>query len=167
MRILLLLLAALALPVLADESPVLRPSARLLFKQPELLRPGSCVAYKEGGSGWIVTEPVFYLKGTVLSAEVRGRRAQTCPNVPGKNRQQYSRDEYNRFAKAYPCLDEGVPEQELQIGLVRLRVTDWETPHARQAANAGRLYRGMFIDKPLKKDMEIELEADLLEACRD
>ena len=53
----------------------------------------------------------------------------------------------------------------MQIGMVRLRVTDWETPYAKLAANAGRLYRGMFIDKVLKKDMEIELEADLLQAC--
>jgi len=164
MRILFLCLAVLALPALADE-PVLRPSARLLFKQPEMLQPGACVAYKEGGSGWIMTEPVFYLHGQVLAAEIRSRRLQTCPLVPGKNLQQYTREEFNRHAQAFPCLEPGVPEYDMQIGMVRLRVTDWETPHARQAANAGRLYRGMFIDKQLQKDMEIELEADLLEAC--
>ena len=53
----------------------------------------------------------------------------------------------------------------MQIGMVRLHVTRWETPHAKLAANAGRLYRGMFIDRKLQKNMEIELEADLLEAC--
>jgi hypothetical protein len=164
MRILLLLLATLALPALADD-PVLRPSARLLFKKPELLRTGTCVAYKEGGSGWIMTEPVFFLKGMVIASEVRSRRLQTCPTVPGKNMQQYTREEFNRHALAYPCLEPGVAEHDMQIGMVRLRVTDWETPHARLAANAGRLYRGSFIDKPLKKNMEIELEADLLEAC--
>jgi hypothetical protein len=44
-------------------------------------------------------------------------------------------------------------------------VTDWETPHAVRAANAGRLYRGMFLDRKLEKGMEIELEADLLAVC--
>lgn len=164
MRSLFLLFALLAMPALADE-PVLRPSARLVFKKPELLQPGTCVAYKEGGSGWVVTEPVFYLKGKVVSAEIRGRRLQTCPNVPGKTMKQYTREEFNRHALAYPCLQEDVPEHDMQIGMVRLTVTDWETPHAKKAASAGRLYRGAFIDKPLTKGMEIELEADLLEAC--
>jgi hypothetical protein len=153
-------------PVLADD-PVLRPSAQLLFKQPELLKAGQCVAYREGGSGWVMTEPVFYLKGTVLTAEVRGRPLKTCPIVPGRNIEQYSREEFNRLAAAYPCLAEGVPAQESQIGMVKLRVDSWETPHARNMANAGRLYRGMFIDTPLQQGMELELEADLLAACRE
>jgi hypothetical protein len=54
---------------------------------------------------------------------------------------------------------------EAQLGLVRLRVDSWETPHARRAANAGRLYRGMYIDQALRQGMEIELEADLLGSC--
>lgn len=164
MRLGFLLLALFVLPVWAD-SPVLRPSARLLFKNPELLQPGHCVAYREGGSGWIMTEPVFYLKGRVIAAEIRTRHVGVCPEVPGKAVQQYTREEFNRLALAYPCLEAGLPEQDLQLGMVRLQVTDWETPHARQAAHAGRLYRGMFIDKPLRTGMEIELEADLLEAC--
>jgi hypothetical protein len=158
------LLLFLAFPALADE-PTLRPSARLLFKKPELLRPGTCVAYKEGGSGWILTEPVFYLKGVVLAAEVRGRHLKTCPNVPGKNIEQYSREQFNRLSAAFPCLADGLPERDEQIGIVRFKVASWETPHAKQAANKGRLYRGSFIDQTLKKDMEIELEADLLESC--
>jgi hypothetical protein len=157
-------MACLAMPVLAD-APALRTSARLLFKNPELLRPGSCVMYKEGGSGWVLTEPQFYLRGTILSSEVRTRQLASCPVVPNKNVAQYSREEFNRLSLAYPCLEQGVSAQEMQIGLVRLRVNEWETPHAKLAANSGRLYRGMFIDKPLKKNMEIEMEADLLEAC--
>ena len=58
-----------------------------------------------------------------------------------------------------------VEERDEQIGIVRLNVTSWETPHARRMANMGRLYRGMLIDKPLKQGMEIELEADLLGPC--
>ena len=164
MRAFLLVLSLLAAPALADE-PVLRPSARLVFKHPGMLQAGQCVVYEEGGSGWIMSEPVFYLKGRVVSAEVRTRHLGKCPVVPGKNINQYSREEFNRQALAYPCVSADVPERDEQIGIVRLRVSSWETPHGRKAANAGRLYRGMFIEQELKQDMEIELEADLLGIC--
>lgn len=164
MRILLLALACLTLPAQAAE-PALRPSAQLLFKQPEMLRPGNCVRYQEGGTGWVATDPVYYLKGEVLASEVQTRHLGLCPVVPGKNIEQYSRDEFNRHARAFPCVSQVAAERGEQIGVVRLRVTDWETPYAARAANAGRLYRGMFIDRKLEKSMEIELEADLLTVC--
>lgn len=164
MRTLLVVLVFLAAPSFAAD-PVLRPSAELLFKQPELLQPGRCVAYREGGSGWVMTDPVYYLKGIVLAAEVRTRHLGHCPVVPGKNVEQYSREEFNRQALAYPCLAETAAERDEQLGVVRLQVIDWETPHGVRAASAGRLYRGMFIDHKLEKGMEIELEADLLGTC--
>lgn len=164
MKIFLAALALLALPAWADES-ALRPSAQLLFKQPELLQPGSCVVYEEGGSGWIMTEPVYFLKGKVIAAEVRTRHLGVCPQVPGKTMAQYSREEFNRQVLASPCVSPGVPERDEQIGVVRLRVGEWETPHEKKAANAGRLYRGSFIDRKLEKGLEIELEANLLGVC--
>ncbi|MBP5986155.1 MAG: hypothetical protein KA538_03115 [Azonexus sp.] len=164
MRILLLAMACLSFSAQAVE-PALRPSAQLLFKQPELLRPGSCVRYEEGGAGWVATDPVYYLKGEVLASEVQTRHLGKCPLVPGKNIEQYTREEFNRHARAFPCVSETAAERDEQIGIVRLRVTDWESPHAIRAANAGRLYRGMFIDRKLEKGMEIELEADLLAVC--
>lgn len=164
MRPLFLLLALLATPVCAAE-PVLRPSARMLFKQPEMLQAGKCVVYEEGGSGWVMTDPVYFLKGAVVSTRVEQRHLGRCPEVPGKNIEQYSRAEFNRHARAYPCFAAGVPERDEQIGVVTIRVENWETPHAARAANAGRLYRGMFLDQPLKKGLEVELEADLLGVC--
>ncbi len=164
MRILFVALLGLALPALAAE-PLLRPSARLLFKAPEMLQSGRCVGYEEGGAGWGSVVPEFYLRGVVIASEVATRRLKTCPQVPGKNLDQYSRDQFNRHALAFPCLAAGVPERDEQIGIVRLRVNQWETPHAARAANAGRLFRGMFVDRKLEKDMEIELEADLLGLC--
>ncbi len=164
MRTLLVILVLLATPALAIE-PALRPSAHLLFKQPELLQTGSCVVYEEGGSGWIASDPVYYLKGRVISAEVRTRHLGKCPVVPGKNLNQYSREECNRHLEAFPCVAQGEPERDEQIGIVRVRVSDWETPYAKKSENAGRLYRGMFIDRQLEKEMEIELEADLLGVC--
>ncbi|RIX49132.1 MAG: hypothetical protein D3M94_04355 [Rhodocyclales bacterium GT-UBC] len=165
MRNLLVMLALLATSAMADE-PMLRPSARLLFKQPELLKVGQCVRYEEGGSGWVLTEPVYFLRGEVLAAEVRTRHLGTCPAVEGKRLEHYSRAEFNRHTLAFPCVESGVAERDEQIGVVRLRVSEWETPYLRKAANTGRLYRGMFIDRLLKKDMEIELEADLLSLCQ-
>lgn len=164
MRFLALVLAALVLPVQANE-PALRPSANLLFKHPALLKPGSCVAYREGGAGWILVEPLYYLRGTVVSAEISTRRLETCPIVPGKTREQYSRAEYLRLLKATPCVAPGQPERDEQVGMVRIRVDAWETPHMRKAENAGRLYRGMFLDQPLSRGSEVELEADLLGPC--
>lgn len=143
----------------------MRPSARLLFNQPELAKPGACVMYREGGRGWIFTEPVFWLKGSVLATEVRSRRLDRCPEVPGKLIEQYSREEFNRLANARPCVSRDDLVHDEQVGMVRLRVEEWETPWARRAANAGRLYQGHFIDKALKKGMELEIEADLLGAC--
>ncbi len=166
MRILAYAVAALAMSAQANEPVLLRPSAQLLFKHPAMLQPGQCVRYEEGGAGWVMTEPVFYLKGEVLGTEVVVRHLGQCPTVPGKNIEQYSRAEFNRHALAYPCVSPGVPERDEQIGIVRLRVTDWETPHAKKAENAGRLYRGSFIDRALEKGMEIELEADLLGVCQ-
>lgn len=165
MRIFLVALAGLTLAVQAAEPALLRPSARLLFKQPELLQPGQCVRYEEGGNGWVVTDPVFFVKGEVLAAEVRTIHLGKCPVVPGKTLEHYSRDEFNRHVQAFPCVAADVAERDEQSGIVRLRVVDWETPHAKKAENAGRLYRGMFVDEKLKKDLEIELEADLLTAC--
>jgi len=164
MKVLFAVLALLALPAGAEDAG-LRPSARLLFKQPALLQAGSCVVYQEGGSGWIMTDPVYYLRGRVLAAEVRTRHLGVCPLVPGKAINQYSREEFNRQALASPCVSPGVAERDEQIGMVRIRVDSWETPHEKKAANAGRLYRGNFIERKLEKDMEIELEADLLGVC--
>ena len=164
MRVLAFALAVLALPAVADE-PALRPSAGLLFKHPDLLRPGTCVVYREGGAGWILTEPLFFLKGKVLGATVSTRQLGQCPVVPGKTVDQYNREEFVRHVRATPCLAPGVPDRDEQIGMVRVSVSDWETPHVRKAENAGRLYRGMFLDRPLEKGMEIKLEADLLGAC--
>jgi hypothetical protein len=164
MRPLLLVLALAVTPVLAAD-PALRPSARLLFKQPEMMQAGKCVVYEEGGSGWIMTDPVYYLKGKVVSARVEPRNLARCPVVAGKNIEQYSRAEFNRHARAFPCVAPDTPERDEQIGVVTVRVESWETPHAIRAANAGRLYRGMFIDQPLNKGLEVELEADLLGVC--
>lgn len=161
---LLAVLLALADPAVADEI-VSRPSASLLLASPEWLQAGRCVRYEEGGGGWLMTEPVYHLQGVVLEAAVRAWHTPVCPGVPGKQPGQYSRAEFVRLVAAQPCVAPGRPGRDERLGVVRLRVTDWETPHARRAENAGRLYRGLFLDQPLRQGAEIELEADLLLPC--
>lgn len=165
MRHLSVVLALLASHALAADVAV-RPSARLLAAEPDaLLRRGACVVYREGGGGSLMTDPVFFVTGQVIDTRVEMRRLGTCPEVSGKSVERYSRDEFVRLALAYPCVSEPAAEHEALFGMVRLRVADWDTPHARAAANAGRLYRGMYNDQELIKGIELELEADLIGTC--
>ena len=165
MRIFPLTLALLAFAAAAGEPPT-RPSARLLKAQPQSFQPDRCVIYREDGGGNGASETDYFVKGRIVAAGVESRSLPACPAVPGRGIEQYTRDEFNRLALAYPCLNGEPANLQAQLGLVRLRVDSWETPHARRAANAGRLYRGMYIDRTLKQGMEIELEADLLGLCR-
>lgn len=167
MRRLAAILACLLLPPASAlaESAALRPSASLLFKYPELLQAGTCVMYREGGAGWMLPEPLYYLKAHVTAAAVSTRQLPRCPLVPGKLPEQYNRTEAIRHFQATPCLAAPESERSEQIGLVQLRVASWETPYERKMENAGRLYRGYFLDQRLRKDLEIELEADLLAPC--
>jgi hypothetical protein len=162
MRFLPALLILLALPVAAVSSELL-PSARLLQMASGQLAPGRCVLYGESGAS--LTVPEYFVRGRVVAARVEERRLVVCPEVAGKGVEQYSREEFNRRVLAQPCVSSDKYARDVQLGIVRLRVDRWETPHARRAANAGRLYRGMFIDRALKEGMEIELEADLLGTC--
>ena len=142
-----------------------RPSAALLLAQPEWLRGGQCAVYPENSPGWAASAPEYFVRGTVDAVRVEERTLLVCPEVPGKAIGNYSRDELNRLASAAPCVSAERFRRTVQLGLVRLRVADWETAHARRAATAGRLYRGMFIDQRLSAGAEIELEADLLVRC--
>ena len=164
MRIFPVTLALLAVTAAAGEPPA-RPSARLLKAQPQNFQPERCVIYREDGGGNGASETDYFVKGRIVAAGVEIRILLACPTVLGRGIEQYTREEFIRLALAYPCLNGEPANLEAQLGLVRMRVDSWETPHARRAANAGRLYRGMYIDRELKKDMEIELEADLLGSC--
>ena len=164
MRFLPVWLALLAFAAAAGEPPT-RPSARLFKAQPQAFEAGRCVIYQENGGGGGASDTEYFVRGWVVAAALETRSLSACPEVPGRVIEQYTRAEFNRLALAYPCLSGETAALEVQIGVVRLRVDDWETPHARRAANAGRLYRGMYIDRELMKGMEITLEADLLGTC--
>lgn len=143
----------------------MRLSDRMLFKLPELTQPGACVMYREGGAGWILTEPQYWVKGVVVAAEPKKMRLEICPLVTGKAIEQYSRSEFNRLAKAQPCVSDPEKQKEAVFGTIRFKVQDWETPWAASAANAGRLFQGYYLDQKLQKGLELELQADLLIPC--
>lgn len=164
MRILAILLA-LVPPLAAAGDAELRPSARRLLADPEAWRAGRCVIYKEVNPG--IADATFHVRGRIVAAGVHTRRLTVCPKVSAREIEQYPREEFNRLLLAHPCVSSDDYARNVQSGMVRLRVEQWETPHARRAASAGRLYRGMFIDTKLEEGMEIELEADLLGACEE
>ncbi|OQA33777.1 MAG: hypothetical protein BWY57_00965 [Betaproteobacteria bacterium ADurb.Bin341] len=161
----IVLLALLPLVVAHAAEDQMRLADRMLFKIPELTKPGACVLYREGGAGWILVEPQYWLKGTVLSAAPKKVVLQLCPLVTGKPIEQYSRDEFNRLAKAQPCVAKVENSKEVELGFIRFRVEDWETPWAKTAANAGRLFQGHYLDQKQQKGLELELQADLLIPC--
>lgn len=124
------------------------------------------MVYRESSPGGVFSGPVYFLRGEVLSRTIRRWHLGQCPQFAGKGElARYSRDEFIRHAQAHPCVSPGQAERDEMIGMVRLRVLDWETPHERRMANAGRLYRGFFLDQRLRAGEEIELEADQLAAC--
>ena len=166
MRFKSVLPAALALgacTAFAAEPPA-RPSARLVAANPSEFQVGRCVIYEEAGES-MGAQPDYYVRGRVLATRIESRQAGLCPRVPGRGIEHYTRAEFNRLALAQPCVLNENAAGEVRVGLVTLRVESWETPHNRRLANVGRLYRGMFIDRELKKDMEIEIEADQLGSC--
>ena len=158
------LLVAAGLATAAEDN--MRLAGRMLFKLPELAKPGACVMYREGGAGWILTDPVFWLKGTTVSSEVKTRKVGVCPEPPGKVVEHYTREEFVRQASAHPCVANPENVRTEEFGAIRFRVDSWETPWGKRAATSGRLYHGHFLDKPLKKGMELEIDADLLVACQ-
>jgi len=151
--------------VQADDEKNMRLSDRMLFKDPELAKPGACVMYREGGAGWILTEPVFWLKGTTVSSEVRTRKIDLCPVVAGKTIELYSREEFVQLANQQPCVSQPENIRTAEYGAVRLRIDEWETPWVKRAANMGRLYQGRYLDKTLRKGEFLEIDADLLVSC--
>ena len=159
------LLLALAVPAAAADIPA-RSSAGILEAHPEAFAAGRCAEYRERGHGLPAAEPPWFVRGRIAGAEVRERRTGRCPAGPDG---QFDRAGFIRLALAWPCSADAdaaaAGKGSERIGIVRLTVLDWETPHERRAATAGRLWRGSYLDKELKKAMEIELEADLLGAC--
>lgn len=128
------------------------------------LRPGECVVFREGGGGYVLTAPTFWLQGRVVAIETQRRWAGRCPLI-GKSFSAYSRSDWASVVEALPCVANDSEAGEVSVLRVQVVVEDWETPWSNQQGAARWLFRGMFVDKPLKKGGTIDMDAAWLQRC--
>lgn len=125
---------------------------------------GDCALFREGGAGYILTAPTYFVRGTVSEVYTRSHRMDLCPNR-GKPPANYTRDDWQRFAEAYPCVNDAAQARDVEVVRIRLRVDDWDTPWALQHGRNGMLMKGHFLDVELKEGIELDVAGTLLERC--
>lgn len=138
----------------ADEPP-----ARPLYPQA-----GECVIFREGGGGYILKAPSYWLKGSIAEVAQERRLAGLCPRI-GKPTAAFSRDDWLRVAAATPCVESEADVREVPVLRVRVLVEAWETPWSNQHGTAGWLFRGQFLNIPLRRGEIIDMDASWLERC--
>ncbi|MFZ4538764.1 hypothetical protein [Propionivibrio sp.] len=148
---------ALAFSAAADDAL----SALSASSDPQL---GDCVMFREGGVGLVLKTPTYWLKGTVAKISHERRQAGRCPEI-GKLIQTYTRDDWVRMAAAMPCVDNDSDVREVDVLRLSVSVEEWETPWSKQHGTTGWLFRGYFLDKPLKQGGLIDMDATWLEHC--
>lgn len=153
MRLRPLVLLAFLLPI----SGVFAEAARMPA-------PGDCALFREGGEGYILKAPTYWLKGTITEVYRRPHRMDLCPN-PGKPKERYTRDDWKRLAEAYPCVSDAARAREVEAIRIRLRVDRWDTPWTSQHGHNGWLFRGHFLDTELKEGVILDIDGTLLERC--
>lgn len=151
----------------------LRPLVLLAFLLPisgafadaaRMPAPGDCALFREGGEGYILKAPTYWLKGTITEVYRRPHRMDLCPN-PGKPKERYTRDDWKRLAEAYPCVSDAARAREVEAIRIRLRVDRWDTPWTSQHGHNGWLFRGHFLDTELKEGVILDIDGTLLERC--
>ena len=141
--------------VLADDT------ASSSQRPPEI---GDCVIFREGGEGFILKAPTYWLKGAIAALSSERRVAGLCPKV-GKQVSAYSRDDWAQVAAATPCVEREAEVREVPVLRVRVAVDSWETPWSHQHGTVGWLFRGQFLNIPLRRGEEIDMDATWLERC--
>lgn len=151
----------------ATEDGALRLASGLAAPAPEVLQTGRCVRYEEGGAGLLGRSPPFWLEGEVVSFRREQRPWRACPEDWRTQARPQDRDALLARERQLPCgfADEATPAP-FEVVWVKLRPRRWETPWARAWASKGRLYRGLYLDEPLRPEAELEIDARLLFACR-
>jgi hypothetical protein len=129
-----------------------------------LAQVGDCVILREGGVGRILKTPTYWLRGTVAVVSRARHFAALCPQV-NKPVSAYTREDWLRFAAAAPCVDNAADAREVSVLRLGVRVEAWETPWSNQHGTARFLFRGQFLDQPLKKGEVVEINAAWLERC--
>lgn len=138
----------------------------LALSAPVIAQPqvGDCAIFREGGSGWVLKAPTWWLKGTIASVTPVRRPAAVCPEV-GKPQREYTREDWARVAAASPCVDKASEVREIETLRLGFVVDSWETPWSYQHGTTRWLFRGHFLLTPLKKEEVIEMDASWLESC--
>lgn len=145
---------------LADEGPpaATRPIAQ---SDPQI---GDCVIFREGGAGWLLKAPTYWLKGSIAGIARERRVARLCPRI-GKPASAYTQLDRVHLAAATPCVGKASDVGEVDVVRVRVAVEAWETPWSHQHGTIGWLFRGQFLDQALQKGGVIDMDATWLERC--
>ncbi len=125
---------------------------------------GDCVMFREGGAGWLLKAPTYWLKGSIAGIARERRMADVCPRL-NKPLSAYTRADWALLAAATPCVDRDSDVREVAVLRIRVSVENWETPWSYQHGAAGWLFRGQFLDQTLKKGEVIDMDASWLEPC--
>ena len=126
--------------------------------------PGDCVIFREGGVGRVIRTPTYWLKGTVADTTRERRLAGRCPII-GKSVPAYTRADWLRVAAATPCVESDTEVREVAVLRILVAVDSWETPWSNQHGTAAWLFRGQFLDRPLKPGELIDMDSTWLEHC--
>ncbi len=151
--------------VAADAAPPPPPVASPT-RRDRMPVPGDCAIFREGGQGYILKAPTYWLKGTIVEIYRRPHRMDVCPDA-GKPRAHYKREDWVRLAAAYPCVSDPARVADVEAIRVRLRVDDWDTPWSVQHGRNGWLMRGHFLDIELEEGRVVDIDGTLLEYCEE
>lgn len=161
-RLALLLVGCAVLISPAAAQPLPTGGAQEVPRAPQ---PGDCLRFREGGSGRLFKSPTWWLRGTVVEVRSEPRRLELCPRFD-KPRQAFSVEDWTLLASALPCAGSAAAlGREVEVTRVSLRVDAWETPWTRPHGESGWLFRGQFLDQPLRVGALLDLDAGWLESC--
>jgi hypothetical protein len=137
------------------------PAAQTAVDSPQA---GDCVIFREGGAGLVLKAPTYWLKGSIAAISPERRLAGRCPEI-GKLAPNYTRADWVRVAAAMPCVGTDAEVREVAVLRISVAVDSWETPWSSQHGTVGWLFRGQFLDQPLKQGGLIDMDATWLARC--
>lgn len=126
--------------------------------------PGDCAMFREGGAGYILTAPTYYVRGTITEVYTRRHPMALCPNL-GKPAMRYTRADWKRMADAYPCVTDPAQVKDVDAIRIRMRADQWETPWTLSHGQNGWLFHGHYLDVELKEGAVLDIDGTLLERC--
>jgi hypothetical protein len=127
-------------------------------------RIGDCVVFREGGAGWLLKTPVYWLRGSIAEIKRERRTLARCPQI-GRLPSAYTRADWALLARAMPCAENDGQTGEVEVTRVLVAVEEWETPWSSQHGTARWLFRGQFLDQTLTKGAMIDMDAGWLARC--